>query len=47
MNASRIATLPRCETLTLRWLDCVHRTPSRSQYAQNSPRMSADRLEKK
>jgi hypothetical protein len=30
-----------------RWLDCVHRTPSLSQYWQNNPRMSADRLLKK
>jgi hypothetical protein len=47
MNASRIATLWRCETLMLRWFDCVQRTPSRSQYSQNSARMSAERLEKK
>ena len=30
----------------LRGFDCVHRIPSRSQYSQNSPRMSADRFEK-
>jgi hypothetical protein len=47
MNPSRIATLRRCETLMLRWLDCVRRIPSRSQYSQNRPRMSAERLEKK
>jgi hypothetical protein len=29
-----------------RGFDCVHRIPSRSQYSQNRPRMSADRLEK-
>jgi hypothetical protein len=47
MNASRIATLFRCETETLWWLHRVQRTPSRSQYSQNSARMSADRFEKK
>jgi hypothetical protein len=47
MNPSRIATLCRCDTLILRWLGCVQRTPSRSQYSQNSARMSAERLEKK
>jgi hypothetical protein len=47
MKPSRIATLRRCDTLMLRWLDCVHRIPSRSQYSQNSSRMSAERLEKK
>ena len=47
MNASRAATLRRCETEMLRWFDCVHRTPSVSQYSQNSARMSADRFEKK
>jgi hypothetical protein len=47
MNPSRIATLVRWDTLMLRWFDCVHRTPSRSQYSQNSPRMSAERFEKK
>jgi hypothetical protein len=29
----------------LRGLDCVQRMPSRSQYSQNNPRMSADREE--
>ena len=44
---SSSATLSRCDTDTLRWLDCVHRIPSRSQYSQNRPRMSAERFEKK
>jgi len=47
MNLSNAATLWRCETEMLRALDCVQRIPSRSQYSQNSPRMSADRFEKK
>ena len=47
MNSSSAATLWRCETEMLRWLDCVQRIPSLSQYSQNSPRMSADRFEKK
>ena len=47
MNSSRILTLARCETLMLRWLDCVQRTPSRSQYSQKSAGMSAERFEKK
>jgi hypothetical protein len=42
MNPSTIATLWRWETLMSRWLDCVQRTPIRSQYSQNSPRMSAE-----
>ena len=46
-NESTSATLARCEIEMLRGLDCVQRTPSRSQYSQNSPRMSADRFEKK
>ena len=29
-----------------RGFDCVHRIPSRSQYSQNSARMSAERFEK-
>jgi hypothetical protein len=37
MNSSSAATLRRCDTEMLRWLDCVHRIPSRSQYSQNSP----------
>ena len=40
------ATLVRCEIEMLRGFDCVQRIPSRSQYSQNSPRMSADRFEK-
>ena len=47
MNSSSAATLWRCETEMLRWFDCVQRIPSRSQYSQNNPRMSADRFEKK
>jgi hypothetical protein len=47
MNSSSAATLRRCDTEILRWLDCVQRIPSRSQYSQNSPRMSAERFEKK
>ena len=47
MNSSSAATLRRCETEMLRWFDCVQRIPSRSQYSQNRPRMSADRFEKK
>ena len=45
--SSSRATLVRCEIEMLRWLDCVQRSPSRSQLSQNSPRMSADRLLKK
>ena len=45
--SSSSATLVRCEMEMLRWLDCVQRSPSRSQLSQNSPRMSADRLLKK
>ena len=45
--SSSSATLVRCEIEMLRWLDCVQRSPSRSQLSQNSPRMSADRLLKK
>ena len=45
-NESSSATLCRCDTEMLRGFDCVHRIPSRSQYSQNRPRMSADRLEK-
>ena len=45
--SSRSATLARCEIEMLRWLDCVQRSPRRSQLAQNSPRMSAERLLKK
>jgi len=33
--------------LMFRGFDCVQRTPIRSQYSQNKPRMSADRFEKK
>ena len=45
--SSSNATLARCEIEMLRGLDCVQRSPSRSQLSQNSPRMSADRLLKK
>jgi hypothetical protein len=45
-NESGRATLLRWETEMLRGFDCVQRIPSRSQYSQNSPRMSADRFEK-
>ena len=45
--SSSSATLVRCEIEMLRWLDCVQRSPSRSQLSQNSPRMSAERLLKK
>jgi hypothetical protein len=45
-NESSSATLVRCETETFRALDCVQRIPSRSQYSQNSARMSAERFEK-
>ena len=45
--SSSSATLVRCEIEMLRWLDCVQRSPSRSQLSQNNPRMSADRLLKK
>ncbi len=45
--SSSSATLVRCEIEMLRWLDCVQRSPSRSQLSQNRPRMSADRLLKK
>ena len=46
-RSSRTATLLRCETEMLRAFDCVQRTPSRPHAAQNSARMSADRLLKK
>ena len=44
-NESTSATLVRCEIEMLRGFDCVQRIPSRSQYSQKSPRMSADRFE--
>src|SRR4051812_28002557 len=37
--SSSSATLLRCEIEMLRWLDCVHRSPSCSQVLQNSPRL--------
>ena len=45
-TSRRSATLVRCEIEMLRGFDCVQRIPSRSQYSQNSARMSADRFEK-
>ena len=45
--SSSKATLLRCETEMLRGFDCVQRTPTCSHVAQNSPRMSAERFEKK
>jgi hypothetical protein len=45
-NESSSATLRRWDTEMLRGFDYVQRTPSRSQYSQNNPRMSAERFEK-
>ena len=45
-NESTSATLARWAIEMLRGLDCVQRIPSRSQYSQNSPRMSSERFEK-
>ena len=45
-NESTSATLLRCEIEMFRGFDCVQLIPSRSQYSQNSARMSADRFEK-
>ena len=35
--SSSSATLRRCDTDMLRWLDCVHRMPTCSHVAQNNP----------
>ena len=43
---SSSATLVRWETEMFRGSDCVHRTPRRSQYSQNSALMSVERFEK-